>query len=67
MSDSNEVLSEQDQELRRRNVISGTGDYQINESSKKSSVGSVNPSDDSDRDNQNDRDTIDSDQVSYCN
>lgn len=65
MSDSNEKLSEQEQELRRRNISGGDSQNNSinNDNSTHSNVNKTN-SDDSDRDNLLDNDAVDSDHVS---
>lgn len=62
MSESSDVLGEQDKELRRRNVYLGSGDYSDTVINKTSSIYKAN-ADDSDKDNLNDNDNLDSDHV----
>ena len=60
MSESTEKLSEQEQELRRRNINVGAGDFEDKNSSEIKEITSEN------EDAENDNDLMDSDHVSIC-
>lgn len=63
MSESTEKLSEQEQELRRRNINIGSGDF---EDKKISEVKETTSENEDANDNDNDNDLMDSDHVSIC-
>lgn len=64
MSESSDVLGDQDKELRRRNVNLGTGDFSDTVINKTSNINNGNL-EDSDKDNLADNDVVDSDHVRY--